>query len=103
MYYYVLATFTGTFNCKYLPRHLLIMTLLKSLFWDTKKVWTRRPSVNESSQLGFNIPEGLNIICKTVCVPVCVCVCVHWERVYSFHQVIKGFQDSREAIKLLIT
>ena len=59
--------------------------------------------MNESSQLGFNIPEGLNIICKTVCVPVCVCVCVHWERVYSSHQVIKGFQDSREAIKLFIT
>ena len=33
--------------------------------------------MNESSQLGFNIPEGLNIICKTVCVPVCVCVCVY--------------------------
>ena len=31
--------------------------------------------MNESSQLGFNIPEGLNIICKTLCVPVCVCVC----------------------------
>ena len=63
--------------------------------------------MNKSSQLGFNIPEGLNIICKTVCVPVCVCVCVcvcvHWERVYSSHQVIKGFQDSREEMKLLIT